>query len=79
MRDTHDSVTLTVSFECDVYFDREIDCRYGEDADGLGGVVRVEFVPTHVELHQEVPEPVAEYLKTCAIEQFMRRRPCAAS
>lgn len=70
----NDVTTVTVSFDCDVYFDREVDYRYGEDADGRRGTVRIELVPTHVELHQEVPEPVAGYLKTCAIEQFMRRR-----
>jgi hypothetical protein len=70
-----DSVTVTVSFYCDVYFERQIDYRYGEDADGRRGSARVELVPTHVELHEDVPEPVAGYIKTCAIEQFMRN-PC---
>lgn len=75
MRDEQESVTLTVSFDCDVYFEREIDYRYGEDADGRRGVVRIELVPTYVELHEDVPDPVAGYIKTCAIEQFMRN-PC---
>lgn len=68
----HDSVTVSITFEADVEYERQVTHGYGADADGRRGTTLVELVPTHVELHQDVPAPVAAYLKMCAIAQFRR-------
>lgn len=72
MRNESSSMTVTITFDADVYYERQVTSGYGADADGRRGSTLVELVPTHVELHQDVPEPVAGYLQTCAIVQFMR-------
>lgn len=69
-----DSEVVQVTFDCEVYFRREIDTAYGEDADGRRGIRLVEDIPTHVEIHQVVPEAVAGFIKTCAIDQFIASR-----
>lgn len=68
-----ESVTVTITFEADVEYERHVTPGYGADADGRRGTTLVELVPTHVELHQDVPAPVADYLMACALAQFARR------
>jgi hypothetical protein len=63
------SATISITFDVDVWYRLEVDESYGADADGNRGVRSVERVIERVELFEDVPEPVAGYLKALAIEK----------
>ena len=60
---------ITVSMECEVYF-QEVKSSYGEDADGNRGIVEVERIPLWVEVHTIVPKGVEQWAKLAALDQF---------